>query len=134
MSCFWTLNSAKYSVSSMFSDQTLHTNCSENQGSWNGSSPTRQRSLHQKLSYHYTLVTASLLFHEKTSTFRGRFREVAIVKIPPCLSLDFGVNDGALLPRLARLQTSPSPQKLLVLKVAHGFYNCCVSFNCRFTV
>ena len=36
-----------------------------------------------------------------------------------CLSLDFGANDGTLLPRLTRLETSPSPQKRLVLK----FYN-----------
>ena len=28
-----------------------------------------------------------------------------------CLSLDFGANDGTLLPRLTRLETSPSPQK-----------------------
>ena len=80
MSCFWTLNSAKHSVSWMFQDQILHTNCMENQGSWNGSSPTRPRILHQKLFYYHTLVTASLLFHEKTfftgffSSFRGRFR------------------------------------------------------------
>ena len=33
-----------------------------------------------------------------------------------CLSLDFGANDGTLLPRLTRLETSPSPQKRLVLK------------------
>ena len=32
------------------------------------------------------------------------------------LSLDFGANDGTLLPRLTRLETSPSPQKRLVLK------------------
>ena len=39
-----------------------------------------------------------------------------------CLSLDFGANDGTLLPRLTRLETSPSPQKRLVLKVAeHSF-------------
>ena len=30
-----------------------------------------------------------------------------------CLSLDFGANDGTLLPRLTRLETSPSPQKRL---------------------
>ena len=33
-----------------------------------------------------------------------------------CLSLDFGANDGTLLPRLTRLETSPSPPKRLVLK------------------
>ena len=33
-----------------------------------------------------------------------------------CLSLDFGANDGTLLPRLTRLETSPSLQKRLVLK------------------
>ena len=33
-----------------------------------------------------------------------------------CLSLNFGANDGTLLPRLTRLETSPSPQKRLVLK------------------
>ena len=33
-----------------------------------------------------------------------------------CFSLDFGANDGTLLPRLARLETSPSPPKRLVLK------------------
>ena len=31
-----------------------------------------------------------------------------------CSSLDFGANDGTLLPRLTRLETSPSPQKRLV--------------------
>ena len=33
-----------------------------------------------------------------------------------CLSLDFGMNDGTLLPSLTRLETSPSPQKHVVLK------------------
>ena len=33
-----------------------------------------------------------------------------------CLSLDFGANDGTLLPSLTRLETSPLPQKRLVLK------------------
>ena len=37
-----------------------------------------------------------------------------------CLSLDFGANDGTLLPRLTRLETSPSPQKRLVLKFPNG--------------
>ena len=64
-----------------FQDQILHTNCTENEGSWNGSSPTRPRILHQILFYYHTLVTASLLFHKKDifhrfffSSFRGRFR------------------------------------------------------------
>ena len=46
-----------------------------------------------------------------------------------CLSLDFGANDGTLLPRLTRLETSPSPQKRVVLKFPtesdarqHGVY------------
>ena len=30
------------------------------------------------------------------------------------LSLDFGANDGTLLPRLTHLETSPSPQKFRV--------------------
>ena len=38
-----------------------------------------------------------------------------------CLSLDFGANDGTLLPRLTRLETSPSPQKRLVLKFPNVF-------------
>ena len=38
-----------------------------------------------------------------------------------CLSLDFGANDGTLLPRLTRLETSPSPQKRLVLKFPNNF-------------
>ena len=64
-----------------FQDQTLHTYCAENQGSWNGNSPTRPRILHQKLFYHHTLVTASLFFHKKQifaqtfSSFRRRFRK-----------------------------------------------------------
>ena len=37
-----------------------------------------------------------------------------------CLSLDFGAKDGTLLPRLTRLETSPSPQKRLVLKFSIG--------------
>ena len=41
-----------------------------------------------------------------------------------CLSLDFGANDGTLLPRLTRLETSPSPQKRLVLKFPNI---CCVT-------
>ena len=40
-----------------------------------------------------------------------------------CLSLDFGANDGTLLPRLTRLETSPSPQKRLVLKFPNEFNN-----------
>ena len=74
----WTLPNIR--LRRCFQDQILHTNCAENLGSWNGSSPTRPRILHQKLFYHHTLVTASLLFHEKTfftevfSSFRGRFR------------------------------------------------------------
>ena len=61
-----------------FQDQILPTNCAENQGSWNGIKPTI---LHQKLLYHHMLVTASLLFRERTfftkvfSSFRGRFRK-----------------------------------------------------------
>ena len=80
--CFWTLKSAKHSVSSMFSRSNLATNFAENKGFWNDSSPKGPRMLHQKLSvYHHTLVTASLLFHEdifRTAgflSFRSRFRK-----------------------------------------------------------
>ena len=79
--CFWTLNSAKHSVSSMFSRSNLATNFAETESFWNESSPTGPRMLHQKLFYHHTPVTASLLFHEKTffaqvfSNFRSRFRK-----------------------------------------------------------
>ena len=55
-------------------------------------------------------------FTKRHQAFEAGFERVAVAKIPPCLSLDFGVNDGAVLSRFARLQTSPSPQKLLVLK------------------
>ena len=64
-----------------FQDQILPTNCAENQGSWNGSSPIKPTILHEKLLYHHMLVTASLLFRERTfftkvfSSFRGRFRK-----------------------------------------------------------
>ena len=122
ISCFWTLNSAKHSASSCFEDQILHTNCAENLGSWSGSSPTRPRIHRLRLCYHHTLVTASFLFHEKTLfakvflSFRGRFREKLPSQKHLCLTLYFSGNDGALLPRLARLLTSQSPLKRLVLK------------------
>ena len=68
------------------------------------------------------LVTVSLLFHEKT-LFKGFLelsrqvsRKVVVTKMPLCLTLYFGRNNCTLLPRLARLLTSPSPLKHLVLK------------------
>ena len=106
-----------------FEDQILHTNCAENLSSWSGSSPTRPRIHRLRLCYHHTLVTASFLFHEKTLftkiflSFRGRFREKLPSQKRLCWTLYFGGNDGALLSRLARLLTSPSPLKRLVLKL-----------------
>ena len=105
-----------------FEDQILHTNCAENLGSWSGSSLTRPRIHRLRLCYHHTLVIASFLFHEKTSfakvflSFRGRFREKLPSQKHLCLTLYFSGNDGALLPRLARLLTLQSPLKRLVLK------------------
>ena len=55
------------------------------------------------------LVTASLLVHERhfsqrfSQAFKAVFERVAVAKTPLCLRLDFSGDDGALLPRLARL-------------------------------
>ena len=63
------------------------------------------------------LVSRKDIFHkgflELSRQLSGR---VAVAKTCLCLTLYFGGNDGALLPRLARLLTSPSPLKGLVLK------------------
>ena len=105
-----------------FEDQILPANCAENLGSWSGSSPTRPRIHHLRSCCHHMLVTVSLLFHEKT-LFKGFLelsrqvsRKVVVTKMPLCLTLYFGRNNCTLLPRLARLLTSPSPLKHLVLK------------------
>ena len=50
-----------------FQDQILPTNCAENQGSWNGSSPIKPTILHQKLLYHHMLVTAKGHFSQRFS-------------------------------------------------------------------
>ena len=133
MSCFRTLNSAKHSVSSMFSRSNLaYELC--------GKSGFLERQLSHKtknssseiilLSYASNSISLVWRFSQKVfSSFRGRFRMGCRRKNTLCLSLDFGANDGTLLPRLTRLETSPSPQKRLVLKFPtesdarqHGVY------------
>ena len=75
----WTLPNIRFRW--CLQDQILRANCAENLGSWNGSSSTKPRILHQKLFYHHMLVTASLLVHEKTfftevfASLQGTFRK-----------------------------------------------------------
>ena len=51
-----------------------------------------------------SIVSRKDIFHRGLlKLFHAVFERVAVAKTPLCLSLDFGGNDGALLPRLARL-------------------------------
>ena len=129
MSCFRTLNSAKHSVSSMFSRSNLaYELCGksgflERQLSHKTNNSSSDIILLSYASNSISLVRRKDIFHRRFfSSFRGRFRMGCRRKNTLCLSLDFGANDGTLLPRLTRLETSPSPQKRLVLKEARkGF-------------
>ena len=83
-----------------------------------------------KLFYYHTLVTASLLFDEKTFSTEGFFKLSRQVSngLPsqkyPLLSLDFGANDSTLLPRVTRLETllSPSTLRIETLNFLLGIY------------
>jgi len=56
----------------------------------------------QQYYLYFTLLKVQFL-HSFFQGFEAGFERIAVAKIPLCLSLDFGRNDGALLPRLTRL-------------------------------
>ena len=121
MSCFRTLNSAKHSVSSMFSRSNLaYELCGKSGFLERQLSHKTKNSSSEIILLSYASNSIPLVWRKDIfkvfSSFRGRFRMGYRRKNTLCLSLDFGANDGTLLPRLTRLETSPSPQKRLVLK------------------
>ena len=121
MSCFWTLNSAKHSLSSTFSRSNLAYELYGKSGFLERQLSHMHKTKNSSseiilLSYasnSISLVSRKDIFTGFFQAFEAGFEWVAVAKILLCLSLDFGGNGGALLPRLARLKTSPSPEKRL---------------------
>ena len=109
MSCFWTLNSAKHSLSSTFSRSNIayelygKSGFLERQLSHKTKNSSSEIILLSNASNSISLVSRKDIFTGFFQAFEAGFEWVAVAKILLCLSLDFGGNDGALLLRLARL-------------------------------
>ena len=63
----------------------------------------KKKKTKQKKKQHLSCFTKRHFSQGFFQAFEAGFEWVAVAKISLCLSLDFGGNDGALIPMLARL-------------------------------